>query len=232
MNENGRTQSVMVRMAERFGMDHQKFERTLMATVIPGGKASPEQVAAVLLVADQHGLNPFTKEIYAFPSRGGGVVPVVGVDGWARILNDHPQFDGMDFQDHETVLEDGTRRLDAVTCRIYRKDRSHPVSVTEYMSECARNTDPWKTHPRRMLRHKALIQCGRLAFSFSGIYDEDEAQRIVQADSRVRVIERSASDMDELKAKLLAERNEAPAVENAEDELAGSVENPELFGEA
>ena len=29
-----------------------------------------------------------------------------------------------------------------------------------------------------MLRHKALIQCARVAFGFSGIYDEDEARRI------------------------------------------------------
>jgi len=31
-----------------------------------------------------------------------------------------------------------------------------------------------------MLRHKALIQCARIAFGFSGIYDEDEAARIVE----------------------------------------------------
>jgi len=31
------------------------------------------------------------------------------------------------------------------------------------------------------LRHKALIQAARLAFGFSGIYDQDEAERIVSA---------------------------------------------------
>ena len=31
----------------------------------------------------------------------------------------------------------------------------------------------------RMLRHKALIQCARLAFGFTGIYDQDEAERII-----------------------------------------------------
>jgi hypothetical protein len=30
-----------------------------------------------------------------------------------------------------------------------------------------------------MLRHKAMIQCARLAFGFVGIYDQDEAERIV-----------------------------------------------------
>ncbi|MCO2532685.1 phage recombination protein Bet, partial [Pseudomonas aeruginosa] len=34
----------------------------------------------------------------------------------------------------------------------------------------------------RMLRHKAMIQCARLAFGFAGIYDQDEAERIVERD--------------------------------------------------
>ena len=29
------------------------------------------------------------------PDRNNGIVPVVGVDGWSRIINDNPQFDGM-----------------------------------------------------------------------------------------------------------------------------------------
>ena len=33
-----------------------------------------------------------------------------------------------------------------------------------------------------MLRHKAMIQCARLAFGYAGIYDQDEAERIVEKD--------------------------------------------------
>ena len=31
-----------------------------------------------------------------------------------------------------------------------------------------------------MLRHKAMIQCARLAFGFGGIFDQDEADRIIE----------------------------------------------------
>ena len=31
-----------------------------------------------------------------------------------------------------------------------------------------------------MLRHKTLIQCARYAFGLAGVYDEDEAERIVE----------------------------------------------------
>jgi hypothetical protein len=64
-------------------------------------------------------------------------------------------------------------------CRMFRKDRGHPIAITEYMSECRRDVTPWKTHPKRMLRHKAMIQCARLAFGYVGIYDADEAERII-----------------------------------------------------
>lgn len=154
--------------------DGQGLIETLKKTAFKGA-VTDEQMAALLIVANQYKLNPWTSEIYAFPSNG-GITPVVGVDGWARIINANPQFDGMDFE----------QDTDSCTCRIYRKDRSHPVSVTEFMDECKRNTQPWKSHPKRMLRHKAMIQAARLAFGFAGIYDEDEAERIKDAKEGVK----------------------------------------------
>ncbi|EHN6185736.1 phage recombination protein Bet [Salmonella enterica] len=160
------------KLAARLGMDAgTDLMNTLKNTAFKGGNVTDEQFTALLIVANQYGLNPWTKEIYAFPDKG-GIVPVVGVDGWSRIINEHPQFDGMEFSYNK---EEG-----ACTCKIYRKDRSHPTVVTEYMDECKRNTQPWQSHPTRMLRHKTLIQCARLAFGFAGIYDKDEAERIVE----------------------------------------------------
>jgi phage recombination protein Bet len=171
--------SVTVDMAHRFGMEPGPFEKVLRATVVPGN-CSQEQFAAFLLVAKQYNLNPITKEIYAFPAKGGGIQPIVGVDGWMRIMNDHPQFDGMEFEDM-TGKDD---QIIAIACRIFRKDRNHPVLVTEYLNECKRDSEPWKKWPARMLRHKAAIQCARYAFGFSGIIDPDEYERGVGAGFR------------------------------------------------
>lgn len=170
-----RPKSVTMDMADRYGMDHIAFERTLRGTVFPSN-GTPEEFAAFLLVAREHKLNPITKEIYAFPKQGGGIVPIVSIDGWLTLINSHPQFDGMDCED----IPDGAGELAAMRCTIYRKDRSHPVSVTEYLSECYRATAPWKMK-HRMLRHKATIQCARYAFGFSGIIDEDEGGVIAAA---------------------------------------------------
>lgn len=162
-------QNQAVALAKQFNIqgDPQELVQTLKATAFKGN-ATDAQFNALMIVSTQYGLNPFTKEIYAFPDKNNGITPVVGVDGWARIINSHPQFDGMEF----------AADAESCTCKIYRKDRNHPTTVTEYLEECKRNTQPWNSHPRRMLRHKAMIQAARLAFGFGGIYDEDEAQRI------------------------------------------------------
>lgn len=177
-------QTLTSKIAQKFDMgDGSGLTNTLKATCFKGGtQVTDDQMTALLLVAQQYNLNPFTKEIYAFPDKG-GIVPVVGVDGWSRIINEHPQFDGMDFEsDNEQC-----------TCIIYRKDRSHPIRVTEYMMECKRTTGPWSSHPRRMLRHKAMIQCARLAFGYVGIYEQDEAERIVE--SNVTIIDGNTGEI-------------------------------------
>lgn len=171
---------VVADMADRYQMNPQAFEATLRNTVMPSNvQVSREQFAAFLMVAKKYDLDPITKQIFAFPSKGGGIQPVVSVDGWMTLINSHPQFDGMEFED---AFQDG--KLFSVTCRMYRKDRSRPVCVTEYMSECERNTDTWRKWPARMLRHKAAIQAARYAFSFSGIMDEDEAHRMNESSQK------------------------------------------------
>src|SRR5450631_3949325 len=60
--------SVLVRMGQRYGVDPDKMLGTLKETAFKGN-VSNEQMMALLVVADQYGLNPWTKEIYAFPDR-------------------------------------------------------------------------------------------------------------------------------------------------------------------
>lgn len=185
------------KLGERYGVDPAKLLATLKATAFKqrdGTGPTNEQMMSLLVVADQYGLNPFTKELYAYPDKN-GIIPVVGVDGWARIINAHDQFDGMAFKPSGNMidLEGAKPAPESMTCIVYRKDRQHPVAVTEYLDEVYRPpfkaqagyliTGPWQTHPKRMLRHKTMIQACRLAFGLVGIYDQDEADRIVEGNA-------------------------------------------------
>jgi RecT family len=172
-----RSSSLVVRFSQRFGIEPNKMLETLKQTAFKTDKpATNEQMMALLVVAEQYNLNPFTKELFAFVDKTGGIVPSVSVDGWARIVNEHPQYDGSEF--HFTPDEGGE-----MTCTMYRKDRSHATVLTEYMSECKRSSIPWQQTPRRMLRHRAFIQAARLTFGFAGIYGDDEARQIVNMGS-------------------------------------------------
>jgi len=180
VQQTAQPRGIIATMAAQYDMNPQAFEKTMRATVFPGD-GSVEQFAAFLLVAKEYKLNPLVKEIYAYPDARKGIVPIVSIDGWLRIINGHPQMDGLEFVDGF----DEDNKITSVTCKIFRKDRSHVTEVTEYLAECEKGTEPWKKWPARMLRHKAVIQCARYAFGFSGIYDQDEFERIIEAQNPI-----------------------------------------------
>jgi phage recombination protein Bet len=182
----GERQGIIQWAGQHFGVDAGKVLATLKSTCFKGPKEGNEfkdptdaEVAALLIVAREHGLNPFLKEIYAFPAKGGGIVPIVSIDGWINIVNRHPNYNGVEFIYAES------EKPAWIECHMHRKDRSHPIKVRELLAECQRDTGPWKSHPSRMLRHKAFIQCARVAFGFAGIYDPDEGEAIVEVQGRV-----------------------------------------------
>lgn len=165
--------SALKLMAARLQVEPEKLLATLKATVF--AKASDEEVMALTVVANEYDLNPFLKEIYAFPAKGGGIVPIVSVDGWNKMLIRQPDFDGIKFMFENA--EDG--KPVSCTATIYVKNRTHPVEITEYFDECKRNTEPWNNMPRRMLRNRTLCQASRVAFGFSGVHNDDEAASII-----------------------------------------------------
>ena len=203
--------SVIVRVANRYGVDPAKLQQTLKATAFKTStEITNEQMMMLLIVADQYGLNPLLRELYAYPDKG-GIVPVISIDGWLRITNSHPAFDGMTTE----LSEDGL----SCTCTMYRKDRSHPIVVTEYMAECRRDTGPWKSHPKRLLRHKTIIQASRMAFGFAGVFDQDEAERIVEAE----VIDPRPRRGDKVTIASLANKPKKPPAEIVERVVQGEL---------
>lgn len=176
--------SLVVKVAERFNVEPQRMLATLKATAFKTSKeVSNEQMMALLIVSDQYQLNPFTRELFAFPDERGGITPVVSIDGWDRIINSNPVVeDGPNFRESDEQVEHEGKKVPAwIECTIKRRDRLSPTVIRERFKECVRGTGPWKSHPARMLRHKAMIQAARIALGYSGIYDLDEAQRIAEA---------------------------------------------------
>ena len=192
--------SVINDFAARLGVEPKKVLPLVRATCFRqrGGEhqqASPEQCAALIIVSNEYGLNPFVKELYAFPDKANGIIPVVSVDGWNRIANEKKVYNGHEMKlDPEWVqFDDDAKRCPAsMTIIVHRTDQDFPTVHTEYLDEVYRpafvregkkSLGPWQSHTKRMLGHKTFIQGMRRAFGFGGIYDEDEAGRIIEGEA-------------------------------------------------
>jgi len=181
IKENKPRKSALDKLAARLDLSPALLTETLKASAFSLCKTNEQFVAAVI-IANTYGLNPLLREMYAFPGKSGGVIPILGFDGWVKIANRQDNYDGVELIENE----DTAGELLSVTAKFYLKNTQHPVVITEYLKECFDpSKEPWKRWPRRMLRHKAYIQGARIAFGFSGIYDEDEKDRIIEAESAV-----------------------------------------------
>ena len=175
------TQSVVDRSVQRSGLSYDSFVRLIIQSALSRLSIwSQADLDRLLLLSERLGLDPLSNEIYATelssePGKKSRIFFVVGVDGWSKIINAHPQFDGMRFVESAPGDDELPQYFE---CTIFRKDRKVATSVREYMYEAHTNQGAWLTHPRRMLRHKAMVQCARICFGLSGIYEPDEAQRI------------------------------------------------------
>ena len=172
---------IVTRSVHRSGLPYDSFVRLIMQSALSRLTIwSQADLERLLLTAERLRLDPLSNEIYALEKpavtgKKAQIIFVVGVDGWTKIINSHPAFDGMKFVESEPGDDELPLYFE---CTIFRKDRKVATSVREYMYEAHTNQGAWLTHPRRMLRHKAMVQCARLCFGLSGIYDPDEALRI------------------------------------------------------
>lgn len=164
--------NALASLASRLQVDPARLQTILKSTVF--AKANDDEFAALVIVCQEYRLNPLLKEIYAFPAKGGGICPIVSVDGWNKMLITHPEFDGIEY----VRGDDSEGNLQSCTATVFMKNRSHPMVITEYLSECKRNTEPWNQMPWRMLRNRTTCQAARMAFGFSGVYNDDEARTI------------------------------------------------------
>ena len=107
-------------------------------------------------------LDPLLEEIGLAQYEDGQWHVFITIEGCAKLLNQHPQFNGLLFNQANTLI-DGVPEW--IECSIYRKDREVPTTVREYYIEVKCETAIWQKMPRRILRHRALQQCVRLAMT-------------------------------------------------------------------
>ena len=105
-------------------------------------------------------LDPLNEEIGFTQYEDGSWQVFITIEGCSKLLNQHPQFNGLVFTQADNLIEGVPEWME---CSIYRRDRILPITVREHYLEVKGENAIWQKMPRRMLRHRALQQCVRLA---------------------------------------------------------------------
>jgi hypothetical protein len=125
-------------------------------------------VERLFWLADRLGLDPLERDLIALEQRESfpaSVAFMITLDGWVKLLHRHPRFRGLSFEEGP-VDEHGFPLWQS--CSLYWEGFQCPWVVREWACEHRSLHESWLYHPRRMLRHKALTQCARLALGVGG----------------------------------------------------------------
>ncbi len=148
----------LAKAASELGID----EAELKAWVDLQIDVPAKTILTVLRMMQSFHLDPLLEEISFTQYEDGQWHVFITIEGCAKLLNQHPQFNGLLFNQANTLI-DGVPEW--IECSIYRKDREVPTTVREYYIEVRGENTIWKKMPRRILRHRALQQCVRLAMT-------------------------------------------------------------------
>jgi len=137
-------------------------------------KCSDNEITLMLHLAGKYTLDPLLGEIYLMKYAGAPARTYVSQAGLLSAASRTGQFDGIETELHYS--EDGNKILGSTT-RVWRKDASHPFQATVLMSEYNSGKSVWNDKPATMITKVSRVHALRLAFSFSGLYIEEEFDR-------------------------------------------------------
>jgi hypothetical protein len=158
---------------------------------------TPYTQVQLLRLASKHLLDPLSDEIGIIETKE-GFLPFITIDGWAKLMNQHPQYAGMSLRE---PTESNSQLPAWMECTIYRNDRILPIVVKEYLEEVMTNHPSWQQMPRRMLRHRVIQQCARLAFGISAqevVNFENNHKNITEATDTIPIEKNRTKQLKEI----------------------------------
>lgn len=133
------------------------------------GPASAEELVRAADLAVRVGVPPDSGLVRI----GADGAPYIPLDGWMDIINRNPSLDGIEFDYSDSRIMVGSRQAhEWISCTIWRKDRTRPTVIREYIEDCYEAGGAGWSMPNRMLRHRALVQCARVALGLPCGVDE------------------------------------------------------------
>jgi phage recombination protein Bet len=149
--------------------------------------ATNDELKMFMHLSGKYNLDPFAKEIW-FLKMGGTPTITTSRDGYLKIANEHPAFDGLASdvvyaKDSFSKTPEGVNHTYGVGERgailgayalIFRKDRKFPIYVFAPMKDYQKPSNIWKTYPHAMILKVAEAMALKRAFSLSGLVTVEE----------------------------------------------------------
>ena len=137
------------------------------------GNLTNQEIVMFINLCKFQKLNPFLNEAYIVKF-GSDAQIVVGKEAFMKRAESQVQYDGFEAgiiveRNGEVKELAGCFALKNDTllggwCRVYRKDRSHPIYQSVSFSEYNKSQSTWKSMPATMIRKVAIVQALREAF--------------------------------------------------------------------
>lgn len=184
-------------LADWVGMEKGQLIKTIKAQCFKGVRNQDDitdtQLGVYIQLANTLKLNPMLPGMmYAYPDKGGGIVPMIGPDGIFKLLMEHPEVVSWDSQSEK----DEHGELIA-TATIYLKDTEHPIVKKCYLSEWKVASNPnWNQRPRHMLELRALKLAARQVVHGMP-FDEDEKIMMHEQGGMVNITPGAAEEPEE-----------------------------------
>lgn len=158
--------------------------------------ATESELQHFLYLSKEYQLDPLKKEIY-FIKYGGKSTILTSRDGYLKIANTHPAFDGMESDvvyqgDILTKRDDGSihiqygqhhlifdkTKLTGAFCSVFRKDRAKATTVFVSIKDYYKKGAPiWEQYINAMILKVAESMALKRAFAISGLVTKEEIEK-------------------------------------------------------
>lgn len=157
--------------------------------------ATDDELKMLLYLSKEYNLDPLKKEIY-FIKYGGKSSILTSRDGYLKIANLNPNFDGLESDvvyhgDKLTKRSDGSLHIEygaehlsfdktkliGAYCSVFRKDRSKAITVFVSLKDYYKRGAPiWEQYINAMILKVAEAMALKRAFSISGLVTKEEIE--------------------------------------------------------
>lgn len=141
-----------------------------------GVRVTAEDVLTVFKVASDMGLDPSSKDVFAFKSAGIALTVGIGFRGWSKACEKKGIL-GVDYEPLEYSTDSNGNKIIERLKVVITKNNGGKVSYIITRSQAQTDSAIWKKEPDHMLQIRGFCRCASLAFGW-GAYEIDEARSI------------------------------------------------------